>query len=48
VTLSPSAPIAAGDYFIIVVPSSPFIRAYGAGATSAPYAMQPYTPTVTE
>lgn len=48
VTISPSTPLAAGDYFVIVEPTSSNIDAYGSGGAAASYATTPYTLVVNE
>jgi len=48
VTIKPAAALPAGDYFLIVVPSTSIIDAYGKGAKPAAYATMPYTLSWTE
>jgi hypothetical protein len=43
VTISPSTPLAGGDYFVIIKPTSLSINAYGSGGMPASYVTMPYT-----
>ena len=48
VTIKPAAPLPAGDYYLIVVPTFGIINAYGKGAKPAAYATMPYSLSWTE
>jgi len=48
VRVTPSAPISAGEYYIVVRPSSDVNRPYGVGTVPDGYVTKPYTLVVTE